>query len=497
MRTPPVWTKDSIISKQPPSPVRTAASPLRWLVLAILFIGFILVCAPMASAANLDAMRQRAEHGDADAQEMLGSFYSAGLGVAKDDAQAVVWLEKAAGQGRPGAEFSLGEMYANGRGAPKDTDKAVDLYRKAAEQGYARARGALRKMYVEGKLVPVADSQAGSWWRKLVAQAETEVREFSQARAAAEGGNADAQVKVGILYLTGVGTPKDRGKAATWFGMAAEQGQSEGQCILAALNAANTAWHVASENSHAVDSCRRAADQGYADAQVILAVHYAMGRGVLKDPAEAEVWWRKAAGQGRADAEAHVAGRYQIGDGVPKDTSQSVSWYLKAAEQGNPDAVFQLSLQASISKLSGESIQIPSTIDGLSLSDFAAEHRADSERDFLPNLWASPLNKTETRDAPIWRTRPMIAAEVVFSLLVLGSFLATWAWGWRAAIPALAVGPILAIAMCTVGYFLHRPPSLAMVRMVGWVTGLWWLAAIPAVALAFTLRAVVRGKRLA
>jgi TPR repeat protein len=465
---------------------------------AILFIGFILVCAPIASAANLDAIRQRAEQGDADAQETLGQFYSAGLGVAKDDAQAVVWFEKAAEQGRPLAEFSLGEMYENGRGVPKVTDKAVDWYRKSAEQGYARARGALRKMYVEGKLVPVADSQAGSWWQTLVAQAEAEAKEFSQVRAAADGGNADAQVKVGILYLAGVGTPKDRERAATWFGRAAEQGQSEGQCILAALNAANTAWHVASENSHAVEVCQKAADQGYADAQVILAVDYDMGRGVPKDPAEAEIWWRKAADQGRADAEVHVAGRYLTGDGVPKDTAQSVGWYLKAAEQGDPDAVFHLSLQDSISKLSGQSIHIPSTINGLSLSDFATEHRADSERDFLPNLWASPLNKTETGDSPIWRQRPMIVAEVVSLLLLLASFLATWAWGWRTAIPALAVGPAVAIAVVITSHFSNRPLLFPVaVRMVEGVSGLWCLAAIPAVALAFTIRAIVGRKRMA
>ena len=458
---------------------------------AILFIGFILVCTPTASAANFDALHQRAEQGDADAQEMLGSFYSAGLGVAKDDAQAVVWLEKAAEQGRPSAEFSLGEMYANGRGAPIDTDKAVEWYRKAAEHGNARACGALRKMYIEGKLVPAADNQAGSCWQKLVAQAETESNEFSQVRAAADGGNADAQVKVGILYLTGVGTPKDRERAATWFGRAAEQGQLEGQCILAALNAANTAWHVAAENSHAVDTCRKAADQGYADAQVILAIHYAMGRGVPKDPAEAEIWWRKAADQGRVDAELHVAGQ-------SKDRAQSLGWYVKAAEQGNPDAAFQLFLLNSTAKVNGESIQVPTAIDGLSLSDFSAEHSAESERDFLPNLWASPLNKTEAGDAPIWRQPPMIAAEVVALLLLLASFLTTWAWGWRAAIPALAVGPAVVIAVVTSSHFSHRPlPFPVAVRMVEGVSGLWWLAAIPAVALAFTLRAIVRGKRSA
>jgi TPR repeat protein len=447
-------------------------------------------------------MRQRAEQGDADAQEMLGAFYSAGLGVAKDDAQAVVWLGKAAEQGRPGAEFSLAEMYANGRGGPKDIDKAVDLYRKAAEQGYAHACGALRKMYVEGKLMPAADSRAGSCWQKLVAQAETESKEFSQARAAADGGNADAQVKVGILYLTGVGTPKDRERAATWFGRAAEQGQLEGQCILAALNAANTAWHVASENSHAVDTCRKAADQGYADAQVILAVHYAMGRGVPKDPAEAEIWWRKAADLGRADAEVHVAGRYQIGDGVPKDAGQSANWYLKAAEQGNPAAVAQLSFQASIAKLGGESIQVPSTIDGLSLSDFSTEYSAESERDFLPNLWASPLNDTEVRHTSFLLRYPMIPIGVVFSFALLMSFLASWAWGRRGAIGSFVAGPglamVLALTMGIAGYFMHGPPPISLtVQTMAAVTIIWWFAAAPAVLIALAVRAITRRKQLA
>jgi len=453
-------------------------------------LGLILVCAPAALAVDLDALRQQGEQGNADTQELLGLHYHSGFGGPKDEAQALIWFRKAADQGRPLAQYSLGEMYEKGQGVPADTDKAVEWYRKAAEQGYARARGAIRKLYIEGKFVPANDSQAGSWWQALAAQAEAESRDFSQSRAAADAGNADAQVKVGILYLTGVGTRKDREKAAIWFGRAAEQGQAEGECILAALNAANTAWHVASQNAHAIETCRKAADQGYADAQVILAVHYAMGRGVPKDPAEAEVLWRKAAEQGRADAQAHVAGQI-------KDQAQAAQWYLKAAEQGDGSAAMLLNLSATGAKMSGESVQIPDTIHGMSLSDFAQEHSADRERDFLPNLWASPLIATETGHTPLWRTGPILATVVVAAVMLLASFVATWAWGWRAVIPAFAAGPALIIVMAVAGYLSHKSPIPEMVQGMEAGTILWLLAAAPVVGLAFAVRAITRKKRLA
>jgi len=58
----------------------------------------------------------------------------------------VVWYRKAAEQGLALAQNNLGSMYANGIGIAKDEVQAVAWYRKAAEQGYAPAQEALKQL---------------------------------------------------------------------------------------------------------------------------------------------------------------------------------------------------------------------------------------------------------------------------------------------------------------------------------------------------------------
>jgi TPR repeat protein len=67
-------------------------------------------------------------------------------GLAKDNAQAMIWYRKAADAGVALAMNNLGFMYQNGRGVAKDDAQAVIWYRKAAEMGNEIAKGNLQKM---------------------------------------------------------------------------------------------------------------------------------------------------------------------------------------------------------------------------------------------------------------------------------------------------------------------------------------------------------------
>lgn len=49
-----------------------------------------------------------AEQGNADAQDSLGRLYATGRGVPRDGARAVIWLGRAADQGKTGAGWILG-----------------------------------------------------------------------------------------------------------------------------------------------------------------------------------------------------------------------------------------------------------------------------------------------------------------------------------------------------------------------------------------------------
>ena len=95
--------------------------------------------------------RSAAEHGYAEAQNLMGILYSTGSnGVTEDDKQALDWFQKAAGQGFAKAEKNLGDMYFFGHGIDKDYAQALTWYGKAADQQFADAQARLGYMYEKG-----------------------------------------------------------------------------------------------------------------------------------------------------------------------------------------------------------------------------------------------------------------------------------------------------------------------------------------------------------
>jgi TPR repeat protein len=92
-----------------------------------------------------------AKAGHADSQYNVALMYEKGIGVGKDEKDAVVWYGKSAAQGNANAQFNLGVLYEHGRGTPVDFAKANECYRKAAAQGDALAIGNLGMLYVRGQ----------------------------------------------------------------------------------------------------------------------------------------------------------------------------------------------------------------------------------------------------------------------------------------------------------------------------------------------------------
>jgi TPR repeat protein len=97
-------------------------------------------------AAGEKMCRRAADQRDAMGAYCLGGLYLAGMGVPKDDAQAVKWYDLAARLGLAEAQTDLGLMYASGRGVPKDREAALKLLALAAAQGNPRARGELERL---------------------------------------------------------------------------------------------------------------------------------------------------------------------------------------------------------------------------------------------------------------------------------------------------------------------------------------------------------------
>ena len=94
--------------------------------------------------------REAATAGHAGSQFNLALMYEQGIGVGKDEKEAVVWYGKSAAQGNAAAQFNLGVMYENGRGTKVDFAKANQWYRRASIQGGALAIGNLGMLYLRG-----------------------------------------------------------------------------------------------------------------------------------------------------------------------------------------------------------------------------------------------------------------------------------------------------------------------------------------------------------
>jgi localization factor PodJL len=69
-----------------------------------------------------------------------------------------------------------------------------------------------------------------------------------------------------------------------------------------------------------------------------LAIAYAEGEGIDKNPERAAAWFNRAAEQGYKDSQFDLAVLYERGDGVKQDAGRALKWYLVAARAGDAEA---------------------------------------------------------------------------------------------------------------------------------------------------------------
>jgi len=153
----------------------------------------------------------------------------------------------------------------------------------------------------------------------------------------AEAGDGKAQQRLGLMYFYGEGVAQDAARAAGWFRRAAPQGHAEAQYILAMMLAYGA---IKVDMREAVRWFGQAAQQGDARAQYELGLLYYDGDGVAKDDTQAARWYRAAAEQGHASAQYNLGYLTHAGEGVERNLAQAAQWYLRAAQQGQAKAQY-------------------------------------------------------------------------------------------------------------------------------------------------------------
>jgi TPR repeat protein len=213
------------------------------LFLWLLSAGLLLGQSTQAERKAFDAIKLRAEKGDARAQLRLAEAYETGSGGTPDLVKAAKWHRRAAEQGLAEAQLRVGLDYAHGTGVKPDPYEEVRWFRKAAEQGLAEGQLNLGLCYMSGEGIAKDEVQAVHWFQKAadqnLAPAQYEIGKccfegkgltkdieegLKWTRKSAEQGFALAEERLGECYVSGEGLAKDHIQAYKWFNLASAQG---------------------------------------------------------------------------------------------------------------------------------------------------------------------------------------------------------------------------------------------------------------------------------
>lgn len=232
----------------------------------------------------LKVIEPMAMQGVAKAQLLLGLMYSDGLGVKRNNAEALKWFRKAGEQDHISAFYNLYEMYRCGKGVKKDNSEAVKWLRKAGEQGDYFALMELVDIYRKGRRVKKDNTEVLKWLRKAAEQGhdfglqelglmyfegngvqQDYVEAAKWFRKAIKDGSGDSHYKLGLMYLEGLGVRQDDTEAAKLFCKGAELGDSE--CRKAFIDLFKKGLDLREDECELVKLFHRAIEEGDTELQ--------------------------------------------------------------------------------------------------------------------------------------------------------------------------------------------------------------------------------------
>ena len=277
----------------------------------------------------LENFSKLAELGSSKAMRNIGDIYAR----LKNESEYTEWYIKAANKGDPIAQYEIGFYYKISK---KDYAKAIEWLTKAAEQGHIEAQYELANIFDRGAWTSTEaaemksyfdDTQSIKWYTEAATKGhmnsqyqlgmsykyDEQIKDYDESikwyTLAAEQGHFDSQYALGSMYYFGREIPQNYDKAFKWIKMAVEQGGSQ-------------------------------FDQSLLES--ILADMYFYGEGISKDYNKALTLLMKLGEQGDRLAQYKTGEIYYEGLGVKKNVKNSAIWYIKAAESGYELAQYRI-----------------------------------------------------------------------------------------------------------------------------------------------------------
>lgn len=209
--------------------------------------------------------------------------------------------------GREGAAYGPGPLPV-AEGSPLDPWAAL-LAQAQGGDADAQFRVGMACARMEG--IGGRDALAARWLEKAAGQ-----------------GHATAAMVLVDCYRAGLGVPRNAGAALQWARIAADTGSPKGQYLLGRM--LRRGEGAPADKMEAARWLLRSAEQGYAEAQYMVGYDYlTAGR-----QAPAALWLTRAADQGEPNAQACLGVMCLQGDGVERDPARGMTLLLKAAHQG-------------------------------------------------------------------------------------------------------------------------------------------------------------------
>jgi TPR repeat protein len=150
-------------------------------------------------------------------------------------------------------------------------------------------------------------------------------------------GNAEAQLRLGMMHAAGKGVAVNYRLAAEWLEKAAAQGQAQAQSLLGWLYA--NGFGVEQDDQRAGQYYLQAAQGGLAKDQYMAGTMYRWGRyGVSSDLHEMVEWYMRSAQQNFAPAQYALGKLLSEGVQVEQDLMSAFQWLSLAAANGSEAA---------------------------------------------------------------------------------------------------------------------------------------------------------------